>query len=110
VRRDSAGDNEAVDLELDQLGDQRRKTLGLAVRKACLDDEILAFRIAQFPEALGECLVFRCVSRSRGEPDKTDPIHFCRRRRIGGKRHGEEDEGQHHDEPHGLAPHRHFLL
>ena len=59
VSRCHAADNEAVDPKPYQLCDERRNTLCDAVRKAPLDDEILAFRIAQFPEALGECLPFR---------------------------------------------------
>jgi hypothetical protein len=59
-RWDAAG-HEAVDLELDQLGGKRRITLQFASRKARLDDEILSFRIAKFPEALFECLVFSAI-------------------------------------------------
>jgi len=105
-----ATDNEAVDLESDHLGNQLRKTLDLAVRKARLDDEILAFRIAQFLEALCERLVSRWCSRGRADLDVTDSIHFCRRLRVSSERRGEEDESQHHDEPNELEPHGHLLL
>ena len=40
----------------------------------------------------------------------TDTVHFGRRLRVGGEWRGEEDQGQHHDEPNGLEWHGHLLL
>jgi hypothetical protein len=103
-RPEGAADREAVDLELDHLFDERRKPFDLAVRKARLDNEILACRIAQFLEALCERLVPSGGRGGRAGPDIPDPIHLGHRLRVSGMGHHKEDKGDEESErmkPHG---------
>jgi len=94
----------------DQLGDQRRKTLGLAVRKARLDDEILAFRITQFPEALGECSLSDALAEAVAT--LTTPIRYtfadgCAWAASGAVR---RTRASITTKPNGFAPHGYLLL
>jgi hypothetical protein len=55
-------------------------------------------------------LSVRALRRERATREDTDPWHGRWLLRGGGKRHHEEAEGKHHDEPDGIESHGTLLL
>ena len=92
-----ADSRDDVQLETDQLGRQRRKALVARFRGPGLDDEVLAFDVAEVTEALPKHLK---VPRFGGVAvaEIADAPNLARLLPLGGERRGEETAGEHADE------------
>jgi hypothetical protein len=82
--------------------------------RADLQDEVLAFDIAERVHPLQERLYTRPISvvfsLASKTPKHTDPGHACGRLRLGCERHHEETEGEGEEQPNGGAHHGHVFL
>jgi hypothetical protein len=100
-----------VHREPDQLGREGREPLVLPCRPAVLQDEVLAFDIAERAHPLQERLPIWGASWSWGSISKhTDPVHVRWLLRLRCDRRREDDESERCDEPDGIEPHGALLL
>src|SRR5262245_52629444 len=76
-----SGRYDHIDLHARQLGGERSNTLKIPVSESCLDDEVLAFDIAELPHTLQERRVAAHVERrlARAEVEKPN-VHDLRLR------------------------------
>jgi hypothetical protein len=94
LRRGSRGpgsDNQ-IDLEANQLGGQRRKSLRPTLSMSGLDHNILAFHVAELAESLPESLMPGGKSGDGSTREGPDTWNLPRRLRLGGERRKRETE------------------
>src|SRR6202008_99383 len=88
------GSNDNIDLPAQQLPDCCWYTFSLLFRVQILRAEILAFNIAEFPEALVECRIDRCRPRLDGHDANMQTFwQLC----SGGKRSRSRCNAQKHE-------------
>jgi len=92
------GDDDGVNLRVDQLGNESRQTLRVAIREGRPDDEIPPLDIAQLAHPLDERLPGNSPCRIRADAQHTHVVHLPGRLRLGGERRGEEAARQGADE------------
>src|SRR5262249_22989404 len=107
----SAHSHNHIHLEPDQLGREVGEPLLTPLRRAVLNDEVLALDIPEVAQFLPEGLQVGLGSRETGTGiEPTNPGDFPCWLRRGGKDHGEETQSQGDETPHRAAPHETFLL
>jgi hypothetical protein len=97
-------------VETDQLSSKAREPLELPCRRAVLQDEVLAFDIAERAHPLQERFQKGVLLSGTTRRKITDPVHVRWRLRVGSERHHKDGEGQRRDEPDGIEPHGALLL
>ena len=99
-----------IHLETDQLGREVGEPLELPFRPAVLQDEVLAFDIAERAHSLQESLHKWGASWGSTQPKATDPVYVRRLLRLGcGLHRAEASESAGDDELDDGAPHSSFL-
>jgi hypothetical protein len=81
-----------VGLRPNQLDRQFGQTRIVPLGPPELDDDILAFDVAEIPKPCAERFDLAGVAGRRGGAEEPDPVHLTRRLRLGGEGRGE----QHH--------------
>src|SRR5262249_40397868 len=99
------GRDEDIDLAVDELGCERVEPIGLPLYPAVLNRNVLSLNIAMLVQSGAEGRKEQpgCV------PKVAYPWHVAGRLRDGAEGHYEEAEGEHDNEPDGIAPHDHLL-
>src|SRR5262249_48768499 len=95
-------------LETDQLGREVREPRVLSFCPAVLQDEVLAFDIAERAHPLQES-PYIWVSSWGSLKKHTTPVHSRRLLRLGSERRHEQTQGECDDASEGATPHSHFL-
>jgi hypothetical protein len=90
--------NNDINPETHELGREVRKTIDVAVRKAIVDDDVLALDPAQVAQPALECVGHTLRRVARGNGEVADSVHPPHRLGLGGKRRGEEAERDAGDE------------
>ena len=90
--------DDGVDLRVDQLGNETRQTLWIAIREGRPDDKIPALDIAQLAHRLDKWLPGNSPCRIRPDAQETHVMHLPGRLRPGGERRGDEGARQVADE------------
>ena len=93
---------------MDELGDEGREPLDVALRTAELDDEIPVLHIAQVTESMPKGLPDG--GRRLRSLEDADARHFPHLLRLGCTRHEEGEEGKGDHESDKSAPHSHLLI
>ena len=90
------GGDENVDLASDQLGRERRKSLGSTLRVTDLQDDVAALDVTVLAETLKERSESDVGACSFPEPacQEADPPDLPRRLRLGGERRGQDAGSQ----------------
>src|SRR5262249_21102482 len=98
--------NEHVDLTFHHLCHQHGKSIVSAIGAARLDDEVLAFDVAQLTQPVPECGYAMTDSRRRKRRDKAHPNKLLRRLRRMRDNGGLPCEDQHDSEQPKTSDHR----
>jgi hypothetical protein len=101
---DRRPDHQHVDAGADQLVDERREPLGVAVREAHLDDRGASVDVAEVAQALHEGFVARPAHGGRQEADAGQPRRTLSPRT---RRRRQHDRGGGQEPPATLARHAH---